>query len=252
MRILKTLLIAIFVVFYLAGCYLDDNGSSGAMKEEKTLTFKGVDRLKLANVTGGIEVTGWDKEDVEVSYLKKAASGTILEKLRVSVRQEGGVLDIDTYYPRRCRRCNISFKVFVPRSMKEIGITTVTGSVALTGMGHVENAKARTVTGAVKAELACRDCDFSSVTGRIQSEFKKIDEGGTIRASMTTGSVKLVLPDDFTGKVSLHTVTGSVHTDFPITTSGTLRKTRIDGSIGQGSSRIKANTVTGSIRLLKR
>ena len=54
------------------------------------------------------------------------------------------------------------------------------------------------------------------------------------------------------GKVRLHTVTGSVHTDFPITVGGTLKRTRIEGSIGDGDRRIKAGTVTGSIRLLKR
>lgn len=251
MRILKTLLITGVLVFGLTGCY-DDNGFSAVVREEKTLTFKDADQLKLNNVTGSVEVIGWDNSHVEVNYLKKAANESLLERLRVEVRQKGGSVDIDTDYPRRCRRCAISFKVFVPRSMETVGLRTVTGSVLLKGMDHVENAAAKTVTGSVTVELSCRDCELSSVTGDIRADFERIDDGGEIEASLTTGSIKIYLPDDFAGRVSLRTVTGSVYTDFPVTMAGSLRKSRIAGSIGQGSSRIRAGTVTGSIRLLKK
>jgi DUF4097 and DUF4098 domain-containing protein YvlB len=136
--------------------------------------------------------------------------------------------------------------------MEKIGIRTVTGSVSLKGMDYVKDALAKTVTGSVTVELSCRDCELSSVTGDIRAGFEKIDDGGDIEASLTTGSVKIYLPDDFAGKVSLQTVTGSVYTDFPVTVAGDLRKTRIAGSIGKGSSRVRAGTVTGSIRLLKK
>jgi hypothetical protein len=252
MRILKTLLIFMVLVIALTACYLDDDDFSTVVKEEETLTFEGVNQLKLSNVTGSIEVNGWDQDRVEITYRKKAANDTLLKKLLVSARHDGRVLDIDTHYPKRCRRCAISFKVYIPRSMEKIDITTVTGSVELAGLDHVEQASASTVTGSVKAVLSCRDCDFGSVTGSIRAEFNKIDEGGEISASLTTGSVRLYLPDDFSGKVRLHTVTGSLHTDFPITLGGTLKRTRIEGSIGEGSSRIKADTVTGSISLLKK
>jgi hypothetical protein len=207
--------------------------------------------LKLNNVTGGIKVIGWEDNHVEVTYVKKAANDTLLERLRVLPSQEGGAVEIDTDYPRKCRRCAISFKVFVPRSMKQIGIRTVTGSVSLKGLDYVEDVVAKTVTGSVAVELSCRDCELSSVTGDIKAGFEKIDDGGDIEASLTTGSVRIYLPDDFAGKVSLQTVTGRVYTDFSVTMTGRLKKSRVTGSIGEGSSRIRAGTVTGSIRLLK-
>ena len=252
MRIVKTLLITMVLLFVFTGCFLEDNSLSAVVREEKILTFKDVDQLKLRNVTGSIEVSGWDNDHVEVTYFKKAANHTLMDRLRVSSRQKGGAVDIDTDYPRKCRRCSISFKVFVPRSMEKIGIRTVTGSVSLKGMDYIKDALAKTVTGSVTVELACRDCDLSSVTGDIRAEFEKIDDGGDIEASLTTGSVKIYLPENFAGKVSLQTVTGSVYTDFPVTMTGTLKRSRIAGSIGQGSSRIRAGTVTGSIRLLKK
>jgi DUF4097 and DUF4098 domain-containing protein YvlB len=100
--------------------------------------------------------------------------------------------------------------------------------------------------------LSGRDCDLSSVTGSIRADFEKIDPGGEISASLTTGSVRVYLPDDFAGQVRLKTVTGRVKTDFPITITGYLKRNKITGSIGNGSSRISAQTVTGSIHLLKK
>jgi hypothetical protein len=252
MRVLKILIIAMVLVFVFTGCYLEDDGPSGVVREEKTLTFKGADQLKLRNVTGGIKVIGWDNDYVEVTYIKKAASDTLLERLRVEARQKGSLVDIDTDYPRKCRRCRISFSVFVPRSMEKIGIRTVTGTVSLAGMDYVDDVLAKTVTGSVTVGLSCRDCELSSVTGDIRADFEKIDDSVNIEASLTTGSVKIVLPDDFGGQVRLQTVTGSVYTDFPVTMTGRLKKTRINGSIGEGSSIIRAGTVTGSIRLLKK
>jgi hypothetical protein len=251
MRILKTIFITVVLVFVFISCF-EDNSFARVVNEEKTLTFKGVDQFALANVTGKVEVMGWDKDHVEVSYRKKAANESLLERLRVIPRQEGREVDIDTDYPRRCRRCSISFKVFVPRSMEKIEIKTVTGKVSFKGLDYIKNAKAKTVTGSIGVELSCRDCDLHSVTGSIRAEFEKIDQGGEISASLTTGAIKLYLPDDFSGRVSLKTVTGRVETDFPITITGTLKRNKIKGSIGKGSSRISAHTVTGSIRLLKK
>ena len=252
MRILKILCVVVFVFLFVTGCFIDDDGLSGTVKEEKTLTFEGIDSLRLGNVTGSIEISGWDRDQVEVRYRKKAANESLLKRLRVETRQDGRALDIETEFPRRCRRCGISFKVSVPRSMKKLNLKTVTGSVEIRGMDHVDRVAARTVTGSVKAFLSCGDCDLKSVTGGIRAEFEKIDDNGGISASLTTGSVTLVLPRDFPGTVGLKTVTGSVHTDFPITTTGRLRRNRIEGSIGEGDRRVRASTVTGSIHLKQR
>jgi hypothetical protein len=46
-------------------------------------------------------------------------------------------------------------------------------------------------------------------------------------------------------------VNGRVTTEFPVTVSGTLSPKRLRGTVGDGSTRLRASTVNGSVTLRK-
>jgi len=220
-------------------------------KEEKTLTFKGIDDFKINNVTGSIRIEGWDKNDVQVTYTKKAANQELLDRLKVEPENDGSRLLIDTDYPRRCKRCSIKFVVKVPKRLKRIEAKTVTGSLTIDGIDFVKRVYGKSVTGKIDANISCENVTLGTVTGGISLDIEKIEGDGDIDVSVITGAIKIYLPDSFAGDVKLGTVTGRVSSDFPITIRGTIGRKRIRGTIGDGSMSLDASAVTGSVRILK-
>jgi DUF4097 and DUF4098 domain-containing protein YvlB len=65
-----------------------------------------------------------------------------------------------------------------------------------------------------------------------------------------SGGVTIRSPNGLNAMVELETGSGSIETDFPITVQRHSRD-QVQGQIGEGSGRIKIETGSGSIRLLK-
>ena len=60
--------------------------------EKQTNTYKGVSELDVSNVTGDIELSSWDKDYVEVTYVKKAEDEEKLDDIIVDINQKGNLL----------------------------------------------------------------------------------------------------------------------------------------------------------------
>ena len=51
--------------------------------KQETVKFENIKELDVSNVTGSINITGWDKDYVEVTYTKKAQYEDDLEDIDV-------------------------------------------------------------------------------------------------------------------------------------------------------------------------
>ena len=124
--------------------------------------------------------------------------------------------------------------------------------------GHVtlDEAQAKTMnlhssSGGVKAEsIVCSRLNAESSSGGVSAAFSRAAPPDVV-ADMTSGSgsVRVVLPPGFAGWVDLSTTSGSLDTDLPITLKGSISKRRVSGSVGQGSGRLTARAVSGSVRV---
>lgn len=86
--------------------------------------------------------------------------------------------------------------------------------------------------------------DLSTVNGGV--EVGGVDnavDAQTVNGSITVRSAS--------GPVHAKTVNGRVSTDFPITMSGTISPRRLRGTVGNGTTRLRASTVNGSVTLRK-
>ncbi|WP_043266076.1 DUF4097 family beta strand repeat-containing protein [Streptomyces sp. CT34] len=131
--------------------------------------------------------------------------------------------------------------------------------------------KAETVTGNVVAQSLTGDLRFNSVSG----DLTVIDgTGGTVRAdsvsgdmvidldpaavtdvSLTTvsGEIAIRLPDPADARVEANTASGAVANAFDdLRVSGQWGAKKITGSLGAGTGRLKATTVSGALSLLRR
>ncbi|GAA2071702.1 DUF4097 family beta strand repeat-containing protein [Streptomyces albiaxialis] len=147
------------------------------------------------------------------------------------------------------------------------GVSGDSTLVGLTGPVHAE-----TVSGAVEAQRLTGPLRFNSVSG----DLTFIDGGSHVRADTVSGSVVLDvgpeapretdiklttvsgevairLPEDADAAVEARTTSGGLSSAFPgLRTDGQWGVRQAHGTLGAGRGRLRAETVSGGLALLKR
>jgi DUF4097 and DUF4098 domain-containing protein YvlB len=243
------ILVLLFTNLY--SCSVSQDNSQYLEREEKTDSFNNIAELKIQNITGDIEITSWEKDIVEVTYIKKAKTKSLLEDIEVTIEQHADRLSIETDLPKFSGRCSVQFLISIPQKLSSIYAKTVTGSVHLKAVGYVENLMGRSTTGSIKGEISFKKADLNVVTGGVDLDIQEFRDDGVIDIHVTTGRVKIHAPADFNAAVDFKAVTGSISTDFSVETTGTIKRNRLVGKIGRGIGSCTVRTVTGSISLVK-
>jgi DUF4097 and DUF4098 domain-containing protein YvlB len=217
--------------------------------EKQTNTYKGVSELDVSNVTGDIELSSWDKDYVEVTYVKKAEDEEKLDDIIVDINQKGNLLTIDTDMPRNCRRCNVTYTISIPMDFSYLEANTVTGDVYARNLGIVQKFEAKSTTGDIDANLSGESFKLNVVTGDIDLRIDKIYKPGKIAIETITGSVNVSVPEKFSSDIYLSTITGSVRTNFELDKTNIKKKNKLEGVVGDGKGDCNITAITGSIDL---
>ncbi|WP_438485872.1 DUF4097 family beta strand repeat-containing protein [Streptomyces sp. S186] len=163
-----------------------------------------------------------------------------------------------------------------------VGATTVVSGVAgrtelrgvsgdSTLVGLSGPVRAETVSGSVEAQALTGDLTFHSVSGdltvvegaggAVRAETVSGDmvldldpaAGAEIELSTVSGEIAIRLPDPADAEVDANTGTGVVTNAFDdLRVTGQWGTKRITGSLGAGTGRLKATTVSGALSLLRR
>lgn len=204
-----------------------------------------------AGQNGGIEVVGWDRNEIRVvarlqaDGRDEAAARRLAAEVRVRV---GGVIEAEG--PRsgwnRGEHWSVSYEVHVPRRTRlaleasngglrleglsgEVDASTSNGGISLTGgAGRV---RGETTNGGLRVEL----------TGRSWA-----GEGVDLRT--TNGGVTIRVPEGYSARLETGTVNGGMDLDFPVTVEGRVHRT-IRTTLGEGGPLIRAMTTNGGVAL---
>jgi DUF4097 and DUF4098 domain-containing protein YvlB len=161
----------------------------------------------------------------------------------------------------------VSFNITVPAGVKVIQAHSVSGSVGVSGVSTSVDQTLSTITGSVETGGA-HDLDISStsghvsfvstgttlnartVTGSIDGTIDALGSTGSARLSSVSGSINLNAYAALDAALSLHSVSGSVSCDFPVTIAEQKRN-NLKGKVGNGSANLDIGTVSGSISISK-
>jgi len=171
--------------------------------------------------------SNWDNNDTQVTFSVKVPANTNLTVGTVSGDVEGHGIRGDT--EARSVSGDVTLTDVVA---KVVEAQTVSGSVELTRVNADE----------VSAETVSGDVDFSG----------EIRKGGDYDMKTLSGDVTMRIPKNAGAEISGATFSGDFRTSFPITTKATSRYTRrqrIDGTIGDGSARIRVESFSGNVEL---
>lgn len=241
----------------------------GDQQTDRSFTWSGTipagRRIMIKNINGGIEVERATGNRVEVTAEKRWRRGNP-EMVRIEQQKIGDEVlvcalwgeesrcDENGIRSQRNSRWNnnrdndvsVHFVVRVPEGVR-VDVSTVNGGLEVNGV--TTEVRANTVNGSVQARSAGGPVRAKTVNGSITVSMGSVSRAEDLEYETVNGSVTIELPSNFGAQLELSTVNGRVTTDFPITISGTISPKRLRGTVGDGSTRLRASTVNGSVTL---
>jgi DUF4097 and DUF4098 domain-containing protein YvlB len=171
--------------------------------------------------------SNWDNNDTQVNFTVKVPANTNLAVSTVSGDVVGHGMRGDT------EARSVSGDVLLTDVVgKIVEAQTVSGNIELNRVNADE----------VVAETVSGDVDFSGA----------IHKNGDYDMKTLSGDVIMRIPKNSGADISGATFSGDFSSSFPITTKATSRYTRrqrINGTIGDGSARIRVESFSGDVEL---
>jgi len=205
---------------------------------ERTVAAQPKGDVDISNVSGSIDVSGWDRAEVSV----RGELGAEVE--RVDVSSEGGHTVIKVVLPHHGSgsRGDADLHVKIPRD-SELDVSAVSADVTTSGVLGVQHLNA--VSGDVSAELAGSDLELKTVSGNVK--LKGHGKPARLRITSVSGDVHL---EHGAGDLETSSVSGtlvvsldSAHSVRARTTSGDLR---FEGQLTRDAT-FEASSVSGDM-----
>ena len=219
-------------------------------KFEKTVSLPVTGEVSVGNISGDIEVTTWDKAEVQISALKVSRAETMerakenADLVEIKVEKVGNRVVITTEYPKnmgwRGRSINVSvnYNLTIP-NRASLRANSVSGDINTQRIGG--NARLKTVSGDVIAREIGGEAELESISGDITAtEAAKSLYCSTVSGDVEVTSVKAgARMKSVSGDV---TVTGCRGDAEAESVSGDIELRDITGA-----RRVRAKNVSGDI-----
>jgi hypothetical protein len=216
-------------------------------------------QLDLSNTNGSVEITGWDRNSLDISGTKYGPDSDRLKDVKVNVSASGKDATITTDIPKGDWHGSygVRYRIRVPRNIALHQIATTNGAVTaedLSGGGHIRSTngklaltylvgdyraettngaieiencsglqKAETTNGGVRGHLKEGAIEANSTNGALDVTVDRPRENKPIRMTTTNGSLTLALAEFHGNTVRAGTTHGSVTLRLPDNTNARLR-----------------------------
>ena len=258
------------IILNLAGAVafcLAAAGGASAQDFQRSYNLGNGAEVEIANVSGDIELKGYDGSALVVNAYKQ---GRDRDQVEVEDTSTPGRVSLRAKYPNNCNcDASVKFEVSVPRSSNlnfdristasgnlraegftgQLHISTASGDVSVRGVGG--EIKASSASGTVRVADATGSVNASTASGDVEVELNRVEGGGTMRFSSASGDVHVRMPANIDANVSMSTASGDIETNFPIEvrTEPNGRGKRAEGQLGNGSRTLKISSASGNVSL---
>jgi len=241
---------AALIAMILAPSAYAVSGNNVTEEFHKTVPLNATGRVALENVNGNVEITGWDKNEVQIDAVKSARDQERLDEAKIEVGGSGDVVRIRTRYPEGHSNndpASVHYTLHVPTGAQLDKVNLVNGSLEIAQVrGEVD---ANLVNGKLKAHDLAGRADLSTVNGSSEIQYRTLANVSEVKISAVNGSINLVLPSSPNAEFSASTVNGSIKSDFPIQVESGFVGRRMTGTLGSGGTRISLSNVNGSTHI---
>jgi len=223
----------------LVVCVMPLAALAGGGPIDRTIPAQAGDEIVISNVSGTIDVRGWDRSDVQVT----GHLGDDVERLDVD--SSGGRITIKVVLPRgNTHDGEAMIEVHVPKSSR-VEVAAVSADVSSRGV--LGSQRLKSVSGEITADIAGDESEVRSVSGdvTVHGSGRPI----SLRLSSVSGSLDVL---NAAGKIDVVTVSGDARVQMGETsevrgrtTSGNLE---VHGKLTH-DGRVDVEGVSGDITL---
>lgn len=219
-------------------------------------------QIVISNLRGDIKIKTWSRNEV-LAKITRRGSESAYNATKVSARLHGDTFTLLTSpvhqeQTKQAENCTVTYDLIVPRNAKLHSITTLHGKISI--IGTTASVVARSDHGNVTLENVSGGARVQTKHGNIFIKAEEVDTKQTLLAVSDSGNIVLHVPKSLKGaNVVACTKKGKVTSKLPITSTRTMeinKKTlaqiakEVTGTIGQGGTTIKLETIRGDIKLL--
>ncbi|HUV36479.1 MAG TPA: DUF4097 family beta strand repeat-containing protein [Patescibacteria group bacterium] len=261
----RTILLVLVLLFLSSPAAL----SAYVLKDTWHRSFDVVEGVEfiLRNVNGGIEIEGWERNEIDVSAEikikapSKSKARELLEKLTFEVEAGSDRVRIDTERPR-IRQVGLLGSIFGDKTTITIGYTvkvpprTILDIKNTNGGISVDAVEGRfdfrTVNGSITITSFSGEGEASTVNGAIECFIDAFPAGGDLELKTVNGGIELALPEGAGGTLDARTANGRIGLDLDLRETVRIKRSSIKGVIGDGTGTIYLKTVNGGISIVPR
>jgi hypothetical protein len=260
------------VIFLLLLCSQALRGGEIRERFEKVCALKSGGEFRLKNTNGSVHITSWGRNEVKIEAEKIVRSSgrreaeQIMKEIEINIREGNGYVEVDTRLPKRhdggffdwlfnggSANVEVRYWITVPAPVR-LTAQSVNGEVRAQDISG--RAELETTNGRVVVMNAAGSVNAETTNGAIEVSLVQVQPGETMRFATTNGRIEAEFPADFAAEISASTTNGHVDCDFPMTVQGRLRRTHLEGRIGQAGmanlGRVTFRTTNGSIDIRRR
>jgi DUF4097 and DUF4098 domain-containing protein YvlB len=213
--------------------------------------------LELNNISGDVQITAWDRNEVKVDAVKHAWSRERLDEAKIVVQPSADRISIKTEYPDRELTFNdddrnnpasVEYTITLPRAARLDEVKLVNGNLTVEGIsGEV---RASCVNGRMKATGLGSASRLSAVNGALDVAFERLPSGA-VELHDVNGRLRVTIPSDAQATVKASTVNGGISNNFDLPVQkGRYVGSKLEGQLGSGGTEISLHNVNGRIEIL--
>jgi hypothetical protein len=229
----------------------NNDNDSWCERRETTIPSRSMLRVDGGD-NGGIEVIGWDRNEIRVVALIQThgddedEAKALAKEIRINtdgtIRAEGPSM-------RRRRGWSVSYVISAPRRM-DVDLRTENGGVTLEDLsGHLAFSA---VNGGIHLSNVQGDVRGETENGGLHIELTGDNwtgEGLDVRT--TNGGVRMNVPRDYNADLETGTVNGGMYVGFPVQVQGRIGR-RLNTKLGRGGPPVRAITTNGGVEIRTR
>ncbi len=249
---------------------------------EKTFQVGSSPRLVISNIRGSVTIQPGEAGVIEVKAFKHGNSMTASSVVEMSQDAEGTVRvetrSDESFFGLLSHPPKVEYAVRVPQgtqldascissSLKVMGLTGAFKLKTISGEMEVRDLsgpfKIKGVSGDITGSNLSGELELGTVSGRVkllQSSFPGADAStvsgdlllqtpvaaGPYAFSSVSGSVRMLVPPDTHCSAELNSVSGSLHSSLPATSTKLGRGTKIS-QVGGGGTSVRLKSVSGGL-----
>lgn len=200
---------------------------------------------------GGIEVIGWDRNEILVRSKIQAQAGSqsdaknIADQIRI---EAGDEIRADGPSTRWRSSWSVSYEIYVPKRV-DLDLSANNGGISIADVeGRIEF---ETTNGGVSLTGLAGDVRGSTSNGGVDVELTGDRwRGAGLDVRTTNGGVEVAVPATYSARLETGTVNGGMSIGFPVTVQGRINR-RLTTQLGEGGPLVRVTTTNGGVTLTR-